>query len=93
MLMIYDSTDIFDCFDKIKLQKPLCQIQVSNEFTHGHFLKFDQADKYVLVTSLTQIMIYSIQNDNLGDLEQSYGIDLNKYTSIIDVVICSDHIA
>ena len=38
-------------------------------------------------------MIYSIQSESLGDLEQSYALDLTKYTSILDIVICSDHIA
>jgi hypothetical protein len=29
----------------------------------------------------------------MGDLEQSYSIDVTKFTSILDIVICSDHTA
>jgi hypothetical protein len=60
LLSVYDSSDIMECFNSIKRERPVFKIKLGETF-EAKKLVFDIRDKYLSVNSETEIQIYSLR--------------------------------
>lgn len=65
ILSVYDSRDIFKCFEKIENQKPLFSLKI-DQITSADRIVFDVMDKLILISSREQIIIYSLDHTKYG---------------------------
>ena len=86
ILSVYDSRDIFKCFEKIENQKPLFNLKI-DQISSADKIVFDVMDKMILISSRDQIIIFSLDHTKYGEVIQNYTIDQIKYTAILDVVV------
>ena len=91
ILSVYDSRDIFKCFEKIESQKPLFNLRI-DQITGADKIVFDVMDKMILISSRDQIIIYSLDRTKYGEVIQNYTIDQIKYTAILDVVVNTEEL-
>jgi hypothetical protein len=91
ILSVYDSRDIFKCFEKIETQKPLFSIMVG-QITGANKIVFDVMDKMILISSKDQIIVFSLDHTKYGEVIQNYTIDQIKYTAILDIVVNTDEL-
>jgi len=89
---VYDATDIDRCFKDIDQGKPVMKLEVQeNDGTfEASSLIFDKSDKYVLLASKEQILIYSLMPESIGQIVKNYTIDPEKYSVIHDIILDSD---
>lgn len=75
MLTIYDSTDIFQCFDNIEKNQPLLKISFEENSFKAKSIVFDLRDNYFAVYSETQILIYCLKKEDFGKEVTDFSID------------------
>jgi hypothetical protein len=58
---VFDSTNIYTCFDNIEHDLPLFEAVIDIENFTAKILEIDIRDKYVLVSSKERVLIYLIE--------------------------------
>ena len=91
ILSVYDSSDIFKCFEQIERNQPLFRKSI-NQIKGANRMVFDVMDRMILISSLEQIIIFSLDHQKYGEIIQNYTIDHLKYTAILDVVVNTEEL-
>mmetsp|Transcript_7702 Transcript_7702/g.11945 ORF Transcript_7702/g.11945 Transcript_7702/m.11945 type:complete len:178 (-) Transcript_7702:4413-4946(-) len=94
-LVVYDSSDIEECFESISNNEMLFSHQLNKEkFGKCKDIVFDPHSKFIAIYSHTQANVFSLERNvegNYGDLLQKYKLDTDTYHGIYDLNLHSSH--